>query len=95
MDAIREWLAVGAVLVSVVVWLVRLESRAAVNSRDLIRLEQKLKEQRKEDIDSRAVEHTALMGQLSEMREEMRQDRREMRDDIGQLRQDVQKALTR
>jgi uncharacterized membrane protein (DUF106 family) len=82
MDAIREWLAVGAVVVSVVVWLVRLEGRATVNSRDLIRLEQRLKEQRREDIDSRAIEHTALMKQLGDMREEMRSDLRDLRKDL-------------
>lgn len=88
MDAIKEWLAAGALVVSVVVWLVRLESRATTNSRDLMRLEERLREQRREDIDSRAVEHIAVMAQLSEMR-------KEMREDFNQIRQDVQKALNR
>jgi len=88
MDAIREWAAVGAMVASVVVWLVRLESRASLNSRDLLRLEQRIKEQRKEDNENRAVEHKAIMTQIADMREEMRTDLRE-------LRQDLKDAMTR
>lgn len=88
MDTIRDGLAAGALFVSVVVWLVRLEGRATINSRDLLRLEQRLKDQRKEDIKNRAVEHSEVMSQIAEMR-------KDMREDFGALRADMQKAMSK
>lgn len=50
MDVIKDYWFLIASLVSAVVWLVRLEAKSNQNGRDLTKLETRLGEQRKEDM---------------------------------------------
>lgn len=84
-EIIREWWAAIVAVVSVVIWLVRLEGRAAMNTRELAKLEQRLADQRREDLDARARDWDDLLKRLDVIRTEMRDDMKGVREDIRQL----------
>ena len=78
-EVIAKWW--GAILSAIggIVWLVRLEARAGQNSRDLARLEERLRDQRTEDMAARQRDHEALLSRLDETREDIRDLRAEIK----------------
>lgn len=83
-DLLAKWWAAILSAIGGLVWLVRLEARAAQNSRDLARLEERLRMQRSEDMAARQRDHEALLKRLDETR-----------DDIRDLRAEIKAAFQR
>lgn len=65
--------------ISAVVWMVRLEGRANTNTRDLARLEQRLAEQRVEDMANRQRDRDEMKNELREMRSDIKEILQELR----------------
>lgn len=59
-------------LLGAIIWGVRLESRANTNTRDLARLEQRLADQRREDMEARARDWGRMEHAIDEMRRDIK-----------------------
>ena len=71
-EAIQEYWQQFVAIIALVVWGGRLESRANQNSRDLARLEQRLADQRKEDMETRARDWGRMEKSIDEMRADIK-----------------------
>lgn len=71
-DVLQHWWGVIVGGVTAVIWLVRLESRANQNTKDLAKLEERLAEQRREDLEMRARDWGRMESAIGEMRADIK-----------------------
>lgn len=68
MDYVKEMVAAGSAVVAFLIWLIRLESKALGNEREIKRLWQ----QRKEDLDHAQTSRDETNKMLAEMRSDIK-----------------------
>lgn len=71
-EALHQYWQQILAIVAAIVWGVRLESRASQNSRDLVKLELRLSEQRKEDMETRARDWGRMEKSIDEIRADIK-----------------------
>jgi len=64
---LQDWWAQVLMFAGVVMWAARLESRASQNTRDLSKLEQRLAEQRREDLEARSRDWRRMEASITEI----------------------------
>ena len=71
-DVIQQWWAMVVAGITAVIWMVRLESRANQNTKDLTKLEERLSTQRREDLEMRARDWGRMENAIDEMRADIK-----------------------
>jgi len=71
-DWIQDWWAQLLMFAGVVMWAARLEGRSTQNTKDLVKLEERLMRQRAEDIKNRSRDWDQMQASIAEIQSDIK-----------------------